>query len=115
MRLHRIVSLCAIVGIAQAGLATDKSEKVKTWQSTNDYPSRALREGREGTVYFSILVGPDGKGKSCTVITSSGHSDLDQAACATAMRRATFNPAKDADGNPIDGVFRSSMTYKIPR
>ena len=70
------------------------------WATTNDYPSRALREEREGTTGFRVSVGPDGRVTDCTVTSSSGHADLDQATCDNVRRRARFTPATDGEGQP---------------
>ena len=85
------------------------------WATTNDYPSRALREEREGTTGFRLTVGPDGKVVDCTVTRSSGSSDLDEAACSNIRRRARFDPAKDGDGNPTTGSYSSSVRWVIPK
>src|SRR6218665_2009918 len=71
-----------------------------SWATTNDYPSRALREEREGTTGFRVTVGPDGRVADCQITSSSGHADLDEATCANVRRRARFNPAMDGEGNP---------------
>src|SRR5687768_16203764 len=63
------------------------------WATTNDYPSRALREERAGVTGFRVSVTPDGRAASCDVTSSSGSPDLDQATCSNVMRRARFNPA----------------------
>ena len=47
------------------------------WATTNDYPTRALREEREGTTSFRVTVGPDGRVTSCDITGSSGSDDLD--------------------------------------
>ncbi len=85
------------------------------WATTNDYPSRALREEREGTTGFRLTVGPDGKVVDCTVTRSSGSSDLDEAACSNIRRRARFEPAKDGEGNPTTGSYSSSVRWVIPK
>ena len=85
------------------------------WATTNDYPSRALREEREGTTGFRLVVGPDGKVADCTVTRSSGSADLDEAACSNIRRRARFEPAKDGDGNPTTGSYSSSVRWVIPK
>lgn len=85
------------------------------WATTNDYPSRALREEREGTTGFRLTIGPDGKVVDCTVTRSSGSSDLDEAACSNIRRRARFDPAKDGDGNPTTGSYSSSVRWVIPK
>src|SRR6185369_12526666 len=48
------------------------------WATANDYPSRALREEREGTTGFRVTVGPDGRVTDCQITSSSGSPDLDQ-------------------------------------
>ena len=86
-----------------------------SWATTNDYPSRALREEREGTTGFRVTVGPDGKVTDCSVTSSSGHSDLDEAACANIRRRARFAPAVDGNGNPTTGSYSNRVRWVIPK
>jgi periplasmic protein TonB len=85
------------------------------WSTTNDYPSRALREEREGTTGFRVSVGADGRVTDCQVITSSGHADLDAATCDNVRRRARFKPAVDARGNPTTGFYEQSVRWVLPR
>jgi periplasmic protein TonB len=85
------------------------------WASTNDYPSKALNQGREGTATFKVLIGPDGFVKSCAVLKSSGHKDLDEATCKTLTKRARFSAARDDNGNAIDGCFAGDVAYRLPR
>lgn len=77
-----------------------------------DYPMRALREGRQGTVFFTVVVGPLGTPKSCTVTISSGHADLDHAACHKVMRTAKFASAADT-ADQADRSFSSKTEFKI--
>ena len=86
-----------------------------SWATTNDYPSRALREEREGTSSFRVTVGPDGRVTDCQITSSSGHADLDQATCDNVRRRARFNPAKDGEGQPTTGSFSSRVRWVIPK
>lgn len=85
------------------------------WATTNDYPSRALREEREGTTGFRVSVGPDGRVTDCQVTSSSGHSDLDEAACANIRRRARFAPATDGEGQPTSGSYANRVRWVIPK
>jgi periplasmic protein TonB len=114
MRLLFFVFSILIAMFSGYANADDKSEQ-RSWETKSDYPAKALREGREGTVYFAVVIGTDGKVKSCTVTGSSGHADLDQAACNTFITRARFEPARDAGGNAIEGTFSSKIEYRIPR
>lgn len=85
------------------------------WATTNDYPTRALREEREGTTSFRVTVGPDGRVTSCEITGSSGSDDLDAATCSNVTRRARFNPATDGDGNPTTGSYSNRVRWVIPK
>jgi protein TonB len=56
------------------------------------YPSRARRDGMEGTVILSVEVLPDGTAGNLKVKQSSGHSLLDDAA-VEAVKAWRFQPA----------------------
>lgn len=79
----------------------------------SNYPSRALSQGIEGLVGLSVAVGPDGRVQSCTVTASSASVVLDRAACDGMRRHARFEPARDDDGNPTEGNYTTSITYKL--
>ena len=85
-----------------------------SWATTNDYPSRALREERAGTTGFRLTVGADGRATGCTVTSSSGHNDLDEATCSNVMRRARFTPATDGEGQPTTGSYSGRIRWVIP-
>lgn len=84
------------------------------WANTNDYPSRALREEREGITRFTLSVGANGRVTSCRVTGSSGHSDLDDTTCRLMERRARFNPATDGNGAEVAGTWSSAVRWEIP-
>ena len=85
------------------------------WVNSNDYPSAALRDDREGTATFSVTVGTDGRVESCTITGSSGHIDLDAMTCNNVSRRARFQPATDEGGNAIRGEYTNRVNWQIPR
>lgn len=76
-----------------------------------DYP-RNVRA--EGTTRFEMVVTAEGRPRSCTVTSSSGKTALDTATCNAFMRRARFSPAKDSGGQPVEGRYRGSVTWKEP-
>jgi len=86
-----------------------------SWATTDDYPSRALREEREGTTRFRVDVGPDGRVTNCQVTGSSGSPDLDDASCKNITRRARFSPATDGEGKPTTGSYSNSVRWVIPK
>lgn len=85
------------------------------WANANDYPSRALREEREGTTSFRVTVGANGRVADCQITGSSGHSDLDAATCKNIKRRARFRPSLDAQGNKTTGTWSSRVRWQIPK
>jgi protein TonB len=108
MRLFVALVLCvSLVAPAQADTQTPATG--------NDYPSAALREGREGTASYTIVVNESGRAESCKITKSSGWADLDEATCAVVMRRARFTPATDAQGKPTKGEYSNRVAWRIPR
>lgn len=85
------------------------------WANTNDYPSRALQQEREGTTAFRVTVGPDGRVTDCQISSSSGHADLDAATCTNVKRRARFDPALDGSGQPTTGSYSNRVRWQIPK
>src|SRR6195952_2440057 len=86
-----------------------------SWATTNDYPSRALREERAGTTGFRVAVTADGRAGSCTVTSSSGSPDLDEATCANVTRRARLTPAMNGEGKPTTGSYSGRIRWVIPK
>ncbi len=99
----------------------DKSKKASPqgnpgrWASSDDYPSRSLREENEGVTRFSVQIGTNGRVTSCSVTGSSGHADLDAATCKLVSSRAKFSPALGKDGSPTTGSYSSSVRWQIPK
>jgi protein TonB len=85
------------------------------WVTTEDYPSRALRENATGTTGFRLSVGPDGRVTGCEITSSSGNDELDKATCKYASSRARFAPAKDGEGQPTTGSYSSRVKWVIPK
>jgi periplasmic protein TonB len=83
--------------------------------SWNDYPPAAQREGREGTVGFSIEVDTNGRPSGCDVTASSGHADLDEATCRLLLSRARFAPARDGNEVAVVSRYSSRVRWQIDR
>lgn len=84
------------------------------WATTNDYPSRDLREGNQGVTGFSLKVGTNGRVLDCTITQSSGFAGLDKATCDKVSQRAKFKPAMDGNGQPTTGEYASKIRWVIP-
>jgi periplasmic protein TonB len=85
-----------------------------SWATTDDYPSRALSQDREGRTGFRVTIDTEGRVSGCQVTSSSGHADLDDATCKNVTRRARFKPATK-DGQPVVGSYSNSVVWRIPK
>jgi len=81
--------------------------------TSDDYPPSALREGLAGTVKVRLKVSSSGRVQQCDVLSSSGHDVLDSTTCRLLTSRARFTPARDKNGNPVDGEFVTSERWSV--
>jgi TonB family protein len=79
------------------------------WITSDDYPAGAPGRGEQGTTVLRIAVRPDGRAAECTVVSSSGSTDLDAQSCQLTLQRGRFIPALDANGR----ATAASMIYRI--
>lgn len=66
----------------------------------------------QGKVLVKYLVEEDGSVGNCDVITSSGKSLLDDAACALVRRHWKFKPAM-LDGKPVAEYLTAEVTFEL--
>ena len=83
------------------------------WVTEADYSSRAMRLGMEGVTRFTLTIGADGRVSDCQVTGSSGHAELDTAACQLIAKRARFEPARNDKGDKIAGSYSSAVRWTI--
>ncbi|MEZ5709398.1 MAG: TonB family protein [Blastomonas sp.] len=100
---------------SQARGASPKGQSRWAARVQSNYPSRAQREEREGTVRVALSIDAEGRVSGCSVTGSSGHADLDSAACDALTRYARFDPALNAAGNPTTGSYSTAVRYQLSR
>lgn len=84
------------------------------WVTTNDYPTRALHRGWEGTVDYALEIGTNGRVEECRILSNTGHEVLGEATCRWVERRARFDAATDGTGAEVTGSYRGAVTWQIP-
>lgn len=99
---------------SQASAAQAKGDR-RGWITADDYPSRALRTGEEGSVGITVRIGADGRVSDCAVTASSGSPQLDEATCRLYQRRARYAPARDDAGRPAAATITDRIRWTIPR
>ena len=86
----------------------------KTWIGPDDYPASALRKNEQGFVVISFDIAVDGHVGNCTVARSSGYAELDSLPCRLLVRRARFEPARNAQGTPVATKGSKSVPFSLP-
>jgi protein TonB len=76
------------------------------------YPTGSIRMEETGVVELELRIGLDGRVRDARVLRSSGHARLDRAAIDEALRAWRFKPAT-LDGEPIEGVYRIKVTFRL--
>lgn len=83
------------------------------WLTPSDYPTDMLRESQQGLVDFRLDVDAEGNVTDCHIQQSTRPVGFDDAVCNGLKNRARFEPALDADGNPIASYFVSSVRFQM--
>ena len=76
-----------------------------------DYPKGARQRGEQGDVVLEIRVNAEGMVDEVKVATSSGFSELDEAA-VRAARAAKFSPARSGH-DPVASTARLKLSFKL--
>ena len=87
-----------------------KPKDMPTWVTITDYPSK-LKGGEAGVTAIQLIVGSNGRPKSCTITASSGFTELDRLACKLLKGRAHFRPAFDDEAMSVVGSWSGQVNW----
>lgn len=73
----------------------------------------ALANDVEGILTFRVTIDVYGEVVDCDITKPSGIKVFDQRACDAVSTRAKFYPAFDAEQNPVQGTFLTSVRWQI--
>jgi hypothetical protein len=90
-----------------------RDAKLLTKLLLRDYPTRAVSFGESGFFSFRVIVEIDGTVSSCHIEARTKVNYLDPR-CEEVLRIVKFDPAKDAQGNPMRSFYSTSINYLIP-
>lgn len=96
-------------------LVQAKPRTTTPWITNDDYPAADARQHHEGTVGFTLQIDPSGRATHCDVTASSGYPGLDNGACVLLLRRARFEPARDAGGKAVASNYPGRFTWRLGR
>ncbi|WBY09355.1 energy transducer TonB [Sphingomonas sp. 7/4-4] len=106
--------LSIVAAIAASITGPDPTGHPERWLTDADYPPQSVHEGEQAYPGFMIIVGIDGKPKSCQITSPSAYPHLDSRTCVLMMARSQFKPARDSTGQPIISTYRNYANWKIP-
>jgi TonB family protein len=84
-----------------------------TWLTNDDYPPTMIAQGKRAIVHFGLDIDTTGAPTACHIQQSTRPEAFDKAVCLGIMRRAKFEPALDADGNPIISYFAQTVRFRM--
>lgn len=84
------------------------------WVVSSDYPRDMLFVGQPALVNFRLSIGVDGKTTACHIQATTRLKAFDNAVCKSVMKRASFWPALDAEGQPIASYYQNAVRFQIP-
>jgi hypothetical protein len=99
---------------AQARLKSRATANLASFLTPNDYPDVAIREAKDGTVGFMLLVDEKGQIADCMLTMTSNVPVLDAQSCAILSTRAKFRPAIGPDGLPARDAVSSRIRWVMP-
>lgn len=116
---------CVAERLAEMGITAEILETTKVYPSPRDgeawageignvYPREALRNGFDGLVEMRVVVASDGSPTHCHVANQMIAQTLREAACAAMLEHSRFDPARNAEGESVPGLYFQSVRYVIP-
>ena len=94
-------------------VATPKNQMAWARKVQDIYPESALRANESARVFFRLIIDAQGKVSDCYA-RPEGHSpEFGQSACSVFKAAATFNPARDVNGNPIASIYHLGVSWDV--
>lgn len=79
------------------------------------YPANMVYRGHSGFVNVRIAVTPEGMPSSCATPGQMTNPAFGVTACDVLMKHARFEPALDAQGQPVESYFFTRVVYMVGR
>jgi hypothetical protein len=111
--------LLAVWGLDPAKHRTMTAAAILNPDSNGVLPQGTIPFGEFGKLngganQVRLMIGVDGKPTACTIYSPTLTETLNARICSTVMREATFQPAQDADGQPMASYWMGSPMFLGP-
>lgn len=83
------------------------------WFPPDSYPPEARVANQEGRTVFALDIDARGRIMACHIVKTSGSDLLDSTTCSQLIANGRFEPAKDTNGRPVAGQWRSAMRWQL--
>ncbi len=83
-----------------------------------EYPEDAIKEERQGTAYIRFIVSKKGRIQNVSILRSSRHEDLDEAASEAVskiftQKRDVIIPGKDTEGESVNVEYQVPVKFRL--
>ncbi len=85
------------------------------WISSEDMPRGVERFEEARTVGYVLEVDAQGQVTRCAISQPTDSWRLDTTTCRLLRQRAQFQPARDAEGNPVPSLYRGRFAWQWSR
>ena len=82
-----------------------------SWLTPADYPAYLARAEMEAALTIRLTVSPQGKASSCFVTESNKPQLFDDSVCLGMLKRARFEPARNARGDAVASYYFQTITF----
>jgi hypothetical protein len=120
----RVMQACADDLLVVWGLDVEKHKTMTAAPIPNPVQGGVLPQGTipfgefaklgGGANQVRVLIGADGKPTKCDIYSPSLSETLNRRICGLVMEMATYQPAKDADGQPMASFWMGSPLFLGP-
>lgn len=97
--------------LAKIATGPEPVGRITSWFNASDYPAEALRKNLSGAVRFRLGVDDDGQIENCTIQSSYSDPSFPEKVCSEFQRKGKFEPARDAEGNPVASYWASTVVF----
>lgn len=78
-----------------------------------NYPRHMLMGEQEGRIGVALNIGTNGRPTYCEVREVVGPTSFNDTVCLLLLKHATFEPARNAQGEPIIGRYSTRVTFRL--
>lgn len=83
------------------------------WLTLRDFPGYLAKQHISGEITVRLTVNKNGDARSCFVVESNRPQLFDDAVCLGLLKRAEFEPARNAQGEPVASYYFYKQTFTV--